>query len=46
MHTELSIEQLTEWLNPIINGWLNDYGLYNRSAVYSMCRHINKTLVR
>jgi len=46
MCTELSLEQLAKWLNPMINGWLNYYGRYTRSALYGMCRHINKTLVR
>ncbi|WAK04439.1 group II intron reverse transcriptase/maturase [Methylobacter sp. YRD-M1] len=46
MRTELSIEQLAQWLNPIINGWLGYYGRYCRSALYEMCRHINKALVR
>lgn len=46
MRTELSLEQLAKWLNPVINGWLNYYGRYTRSALYGMCRHINKTLVR
>jgi hypothetical protein len=46
MHTELSIEQLAKWLNPIINGWIAYYGCYCRSALYGMCRHVNKALVR
>lgn len=46
MRTELSIEQLAQWLNPIINGWLGYYGRYCRSALYAMCRHVNKALVR
>ncbi len=46
MKTELSIEQMAKWLNPIINGWINYYGRYCRSALYAMCRHINKALVR
>lgn len=46
MRTELSIEQLAQWLNPIINGWIGYYGRYYRSALYGMCRHLNKALVR
>ena len=46
MRTELSIEQLAQWLNPIINGWIGYYGRYYRSALYAMCRHVNKALVR
>lgn len=46
MRTELSIEQLAKWLNPIISGWIAYYGRYYRSALYGMCRHVNKALVR
>ncbi|HGF5593927.1 TPA: group II intron maturase-specific domain-containing protein [Klebsiella quasipneumoniae subsp. similipneumoniae] len=44
--TELNIAQLGGWLNPIINGWIGYYGRYNRSALYSLFRHINKALIR
>ena len=46
MATELSIDQLAKWLNPIIQGWIGYYGRFTRSALYAMCRHINKALVR
>ena len=46
MATNMSIGQLSRWLNPIIRGWIGYYGKYTRSALYSMCRHVNKTLVR
>ena len=46
MKTELSIAQMAKWLNPMINGWINYYGRYCRSALYGMCRHVNKALVR
>jgi hypothetical protein len=46
MRTEMSIEQLAKWLNPIIQGWIAYYGRYYRSALYGMCRHVNKALVR
>jgi hypothetical protein len=46
MRTEMSIEQLAKWLNPIISGWIAYYGRYYRSALYGMCRHVNKALVR
>lgn len=44
--TELSLEQVAKWLNPIINGWIAYYGCYTRSALYGLCRHLNMTLVR
>ena len=46
MATELSIAQLAKWLNPLINGWIGYYGRFTRSALYGMCRHVNKALVR
>jgi group II intron reverse transcriptase/maturase len=46
MATGLSIAQLANWLNPIIRGWIGYYGRYCRSALYGMCRHVNKALVR
>ena len=44
--TEMSIEQLAQWLNPMINGWFNYYGRYYRSALYRLSHHVNKALVR
>ncbi len=37
IRTEMSIEQLAKWLNPIISGWIAYYGRYYRSALYGMC---------
>lgn len=42
---DLSIELLAKWLNPMINGWIGYYGLFTRSALYGMCRHVNKILL-
>ncbi|WP_444989542.1 group II intron maturase-specific domain-containing protein [Halomonas mongoliensis] len=44
--TELGIAQLAKWLNPILNGWLAYYGAFYRSALYAICWHVNKALVR
>lgn len=46
MKSHLSIEQVARWLNPLIRGWLAYYGRFYRSAMYDLCRHLNKTLVR
>ncbi len=46
MRSELNIEQLVRWLNPLINGWIAYYGRFSRSGLYPMCRQVNKTLVR
>ena len=41
----LSIIQLANWLNPLIRGWMSYYGRYYKSALYGMCRHVNKVAV-
>jgi len=46
MRSELNIEQLARWLNPLIKGWIAYYGRFSRSGLYPMCRQVNKTLVR
>ena len=46
MATDMSIAQIAQWLNPLIHGWLAYFGHYCRSALYPMCRHVNKALVR
>jgi group II intron reverse transcriptase/maturase len=44
--TERTLNDIADWLNPILTGWLAYYGRYYRSAMYAIWRHINKTLVR
>lgn len=44
--TGYSLEELARWLNPILHGWISYYGQYRRSALDSVFRHFNKTLVR
>lgn len=44
--TDLSIEQIAEWLNPMINGWINYYGRFNKTAMRSVMQLINKTLIK
>ena len=46
MATNMNIAQLAHWLNPIIGVWISYYGKFTRSALYGMCRHVNKALVR
>jgi len=43
--TDLSLDDIAQWYNPVLQGWLNYYGAYNRSALYPVWRHVNKTLV-
>ena len=44
--TSLDLRQLAEWLNPIVRGWMNYYGEFNRSEMYSLLERINTYLMR
>lgn len=43
--TDLSLNDIAEKFNPVLRGWIEYYGRYNRSALYPVLRHFNKTLV-
>lgn len=43
--TELSLNEIGKWYNPILQGWLNYYGRYTCSALYALWRHVNITLI-
>lgn len=44
--SDLSLEEVALWLNPMINGWLNYYGKFNKSALRPVMRQINFTLIK
>jgi len=44
--SELSLQEVADWLNPMINGWINYYGKYNKSALKPVMRQINFTLIK
>jgi RNA-directed DNA polymerase len=43
--TDLSLNDIARRFNPVLNGWLHYYGKYQRSAMYPVWRHFNKTLI-
>jgi RNA-directed DNA polymerase len=43
--TDLSLNDIAKAFNPILRGWIEYYGRYNRSALYPVLRHFNNTLV-
>ena len=43
--TDLSLLDIAKKFSPILRGWLNYYGGYRRSEMYSVLRHFNLTLV-
>jgi RNA-directed DNA polymerase len=44
--TNLTIDDLARWLNPIVAGWMRYYGRYYRSALYPLLRRVNTYLRR
>jgi RNA-directed DNA polymerase len=34
LHTGLDVDELAEWVNPIVAGWMNYYGRFHRSRLY------------
>lgn len=42
---DLSLREMAESYNPVLQGWINYYGSYRRSELYPVWRHFNKTLV-
>ena len=44
--TDLSLEEIAEWFNPILRGWINYYGRYNQRALRSVMQHFNRTLIK
>ena len=43
--TELSLLDIAQMFNPILQGWINYYGCYTPSALYPLCRYFNMTLI-
>lgn len=43
--TDMSLEEIAKLYNPIIRGWIEYYGSYNRWALSPVFRHFNTTLI-
>lgn len=43
--TDLELEDIGKWYNPILRSWIEYYGHYYRSALYPVFRHFNMTLI-
>ncbi len=41
-----SIEDLSHMFNPVVRGWINYYGRFYKSELYSVLTHLNRALVR
>ncbi len=44
--TDLSLDDLARWLNPIVAGWMDYYGRYCRSAMVPLLQRVNFWLRR
>lgn len=44
--TDLSLNDLAEWINPIIRGWINYYGKYYKKALYHIFFNLNRILFK
>jgi RNA-directed DNA polymerase len=44
--TDLSLNDLARWLNPIVSGWINYYGRFYRTALDPLLKRVNVYLRR
>lgn len=44
--TDLTLEDLAQWLNPIVTGWMNYYGRYGRAQLFPLLRRVSTYLRR
>jgi len=46
LRSNLSLEELAKWINPVLRGWVNYYGRFYKTALYPVFYHLNETLTR
>jgi RNA-directed DNA polymerase len=46
LRSDKTLEDLASIYNPVLRGWINYYGDFYKSALSSVFRHLNRTLVR
>ena len=44
--TDMELIDIAKWLNPILQGWINDYGKFYKTALMPVLEHFNETLVK
>ncbi len=44
--TDKSLEELAEWYNPRLQGWINYYSKFYKSALYSVFHSLNRRLAK
>ena len=45
LQSDKSLEELAQFINPIVRGWINYYGSFYKSALYPTFQHLNHRLV-
>lgn len=45
LKSDKSLEDLSHMFNPIIRGWINYYGCFYKSEMYSVLKHMNRALI-
>jgi RNA-directed DNA polymerase len=45
-HTDKSLDELAQMVNPVLRGWINYYGHFRKSALYRTFQHLNNILAR
>ena len=46
LRTRLDLDELADWINPIVSGWMTYYGRFYRSQLYPFLQRINTYLAR
>jgi len=46
LRSDKTLDDLAHMFNPILRGWVNDYGQYYKSALYATVRVLDRILVR
>ena len=46
LRSDMSLDELSRMLGPIVRGWISYYGSFYKSALYPILRHLNRILVR
>jgi RNA-directed DNA polymerase len=44
LKSDVGIDDLSRMFNPVVRGWINYYGCFYKSQLYSVLRHMNRAL--
>lgn len=45
LKSDVGIDDLSRMFNPVLRGWINYYGCFYKSQLYSVLRHMNRALM-